>query len=226
MPTAVGVEPLSRSDALLRQAFFLTVVRPVVLVGLGLNVRRRHLLPRAGPAIVVANHNSHLDAAVLSSLFPLRFLPRVRPVAAADYFLSGNRALAWFATRMMGILPLERTVRRGGPDPLAPCEAALARGEVLILFPEGTRGEPEERSELRGGVSRLVERCPDVPVTPVFLHGLGKSLPKGAWLPVPLFCDVFVGEELRFGGRRAEFFAELKRALDELASEGEFAPWT
>ena len=88
--------------------FFALLVRPLVLVGLGLNIINRKYLPTRGPAVIAANHNSHLDTLVLMSLFPLAKVHRVRPVAAADYFLA-NRFLAWFSQNVIGIIPLDRT---------------------------------------------------------------------------------------------------------------------
>jgi 1-acyl-sn-glycerol-3-phosphate acyltransferase len=89
----------------------------------------------------VANHNSHLDTVVLMTLVPPRLLARLRPVAAADYFLR-NRFVAWFALNVMHILPIRRGAA-GRADPLADLSEALDAGDILILFPEGTRGEPE-----------------------------------------------------------------------------------
>jgi 1-acyl-sn-glycerol-3-phosphate acyltransferase len=211
--------------AALRFLFFLVVVRPMVLVVLGLNVRHRERLPRRGPAIVVANHNSHLDPMVLMTLFPLGALPHLRPVAAADYFLR-NRLLAWFARRIVGIVPLERKETTGAKhDRLAAAIAALDRGDILILFPEGTRGEPERVAAFKSGVAHLAQRRPEVPVVPVFLHGLGKALPKGETLLVPFFCDVFIGEPMRWTGDRPEFMASLATRINALAAEGRFPPW-
>ena len=60
---------------------------------------------------------------------------------------------------------------------------------------------------------------------PVFLHGLGKSLPKGGAVPVPFFCDVFVGEPL-FGTQDPKaFVVALSERMTALAAEGRFAPW-
>jgi 1-acyl-sn-glycerol-3-phosphate acyltransferase len=209
---------------LLRYLFFLLIVRPLVLVGLGLNVRHRERLPRSGPVILVANHNSHLDTLVLIALFPQWLLARLRPVAAADYFLT-KRWLAWFATRIIGIIPLNRALKRSDGDPLAGCMQALERGDFLILFPEGSRGEPEALAEFKSGVAHLVKRHPEVPVVPIYLHGVGKALPKGETLLVPFFCDVFVGEPLLWQGDRQAFMTSLVASMNELAAEGDFAPW-
>lgn len=209
----------------LRFLFFLLVVRPIALIVLGLNIRRRALLPTSGPSIVVANHNSHLDAFMLMNLFPLRLLPRLRPVAAADYFLK-TAPRRWFATKIVGILPLERQVQGMRRDPLGDLSAALDRGEILILFPEGSRGDPEQREHFKTGIAHLAKRHPEVPITPVFMHGLGKALPRGEGILVPFFCDVWVGEPFTWTGQRESFMTLLKERVDALACEGRIPEWT
>jgi 1-acyl-sn-glycerol-3-phosphate acyltransferase len=266
---------------LLRQLFFLVVVRPVVLVVLGLNVRHRERLPKAGPAMLVANHNSHLDTLVLMTLFPPRLLDRLHPVAAMDYFLK-NRFLAWFALNVIGIIPVvrkrETKEARSGEaatgtkqearsgkaatgtkeevprseqsratgtkeeearserwratgtkeefDPLEGCHPVLDAGGIVIFFPEGSRGEPERRGAFRSGIYFLARRHPTAVVVPVFLHGLGKALPRGEILLVPFFVDVFVGEPLTTAPDDKEaFMAELDRRMQGLAAEGRFPSW-
>jgi 1-acyl-sn-glycerol-3-phosphate acyltransferase len=211
-------------NRVLRWLFFVVLVRGVVRVLLGLNVRHRERLPAGGPAILAANHNSHLDTLVLISLLPPSLLPRIRPVAAADYFLR-NRLMAWFSTKVIGVIPIKRQRDRPDEDLLEPVCEALRRGEIVCFFPEGSRGEPERFKPLKSGIARLAERFPDVPVYPIYLHGLGKALPKGEALLVPFFLDVFVGEPMRWGGDRERFLADYRAAMDALAAEGHFPPW-
>ena len=210
--------------SLLRFLFYAVFIRAIVLIVLGLHVRHRERLPRSGPAIIVANHNSHLDTMVLMSLFPIRLLPELHPVAAMDYFLTSG-LFSWFNLNVVGILPIKRAVARGDDNPLAPCNKALAEGQMLIVFPEGSRGKPEQLQSFKGGIARLAESNPAVPVIPVFLHGLGKALPKGEALLVPFFCDIFVGEPLSWTGERRAYMRQLDERMKQLAEEGNFPAW-
>ncbi|WP_218963036.1 1-acyl-sn-glycerol-3-phosphate acyltransferase [Iodobacter sp. BJB302] len=70
----------------LRILFVLLLARPLVRLWFGVTVRHQERLPLKGPAIVLANHNSHLDILTLYSLFPLALISNVQPAAAADYF--------------------------------------------------------------------------------------------------------------------------------------------
>ena len=209
----------------LRTLYFTLFIRPVVNLFLGINIRRRENLLLTGPAILVANHNSHLDTMVLMSLIPLKQLPVTRPVAAADYFLK-NKLLTWFSKEIIGIIPLHRKAHSTeGQHPLAKCFQALEENNILIIFPEGSRGQPEKLSHFKNGVAHLAERYPNIPIIPIFMHGLGKSLPKGEALLVPFICDIFVGEPFYWETNRQAFRQTLDDAMKQLASEGDFPAW-
>lgn len=209
---------------MLQQLFFALIVRPLVLIVIGLNIRHRERIPLKGPAIVVSNHNSHLDTLVLMTLLPWPMLRQLRPVAAKDYFLR-NRVLAWFALNIMHIIPLEREIIDRHQDPLAACSEALQNGEILILFPEGSRGDPEQMGTFKSGIAHLAKRNPEIPIIPIFLHGLGKALPKGEAILVPFFCDVFIGEPISWSGDRTSFMTSLEQGIKTLAEEGYRPAW-
>jgi len=209
----------------LRNLFFALIIRPVIFIVLGLNVRHREKLPTKGPAIIVANHNSHLDTMVLMSLFPMSQLPSVHPVAASDYFLK-NKIIAWFSLNIIGIIPLKRKRDFPEEDLLRPCYEALERNDIMIFFPEGSRGEPEEMAKFKQGIAYLSKKYPDIPVTPIFIHGAGKALPKGEAMLVPFFCDVFVGSALKWKKDDALYFDELNATMANLAAEGNFPSWS
>jgi 1-acyl-sn-glycerol-3-phosphate acyltransferase len=203
---------------ILRHLWYICIIRPLVLLALGVNIRNREGLYKSAPAIIVANHNSHLDTMVLASLFPLRLLKKLRPVAAEDYFLR-NRWLAWFALNIIGIIPLQRLGRNIKGDPLDGCSKAIEGGDILLLFPEGTRGEPERLAAFKSGVAHLANRHPQVPIIPVFLQGLGKALPRGECVLVPVVCDVVVGEPIFWPGSRREFMDQLENQMQKLARQ-------
>lgn len=203
---------------LFRYLFFLFVVRPVMLVVMGMNVRNQARLPQQGPLVIVANHNSHLDTMAVISLFGMNRLHQVRPVAAADYFLR-TKWWAWFSLRILGIIPIHREVRGHSAHPLAPISQALERGQIVLLFPEGTRGQPEKRQPLQAGIAHLAKRHPDIAIVPIFMHGLGKALPRGEGLLVPFICDIFIGEPVRWTGNKSDFLERLCQSFDQLEAE-------
>jgi len=211
-------------NRMLRILFHMLVVRPFVYIVIGLRIIGRERLPSKGPAVVIANHNSHLDTAVLMSLFPLSKIHRIRPAAAADFFLT-TPLREWFSRELMGIVPVDRHAREKGEDPFEFVTPALEAGNVLVVFPEGTRGEPDEMAELKKGISHLIEAHQDVAVTPVFLRGLGRSLPRGSWLPVPFFCDVNIGEPIHWTGDRESYMYRLRTAMQRLEETGFAAQW-
>jgi 1-acyl-sn-glycerol-3-phosphate acyltransferase len=209
---------------ILKLLFFL-IIKGLVILLIGLSIRYRQRLPTTGPAILVANHNSHLDTLVLMSLFPLAKLHLLRPIADEEYFLKKNPYLAWFSRQILNIIPVYRETK-GSDLPkegcthrkfLRDCASALAQNNILILFPEGTRGEPENLAEFNCGIAHLAKHHPDVPIIPIFLHGLGKALPKGEFLLVPFFCQVAIGEPLFWSGRKQTFLQDLMEQMRSLS---------
>ena len=203
-------------NTLLRALIYWLAVKPFVGLVLGVNVKGLEHLPRKGPAIVVANHNSHLDTLVLLSLFPFKHLSSVRPVAAGDYFLK-TRVRRWFALNIVRVIAIDRSPKPSGGHPLAACEEALDAGEILAIFPEGSRGTPEVRGPFKRGIAHLVASRPDVPIIPVFLSGTGKALPRGEALLVPHICKLTLGEPIQGTTDREAFMTELAERFDTLS---------
>src|SRR5580698_11490938 len=137
-----------------RLAFVTLIARPLAALFTGADVIGREHLPKRGPAIIAANHNSHVDTLLLLTIFPARLAGRLRPVAAADYFLRGPM-IGWFSRTLVGIVPIDR-VSGGKDDVLAPAREALAAGDIVIIFPESTRGAgADELGPMKAGVARL-----------------------------------------------------------------------
>src|ERR1700678_3491224 len=92
---------------LARLAFLTLIARPLAAFLTGADVIGQARLPKGGPAIIAANHTSHVDTLLLLTIFPARLMGRLRPVAAADYFLRGP-VIGWFSRSLVGIVPVAR----------------------------------------------------------------------------------------------------------------------
>ena len=66
----------------------------------------------------------------------------------------------------------------------AQCHQSLDQDEILIIFPEGTRGRPEQMGKIKKGLFYLLKDRTDTKITPVSMQGLGQALPRGAVCPV------------------------------------------
>ena len=192
------------------------VLRPLVRGLLGVNQYHDEQFPVDGPAVIVANHNSHLDTVLIMAMFQSSMIGKIRPVGAMDYFSVDRffpRLLSW----LFQIIFIHRGKRKiSDGDPLQECSQALCRNEILIIFPEGTRGDPGVMEPFKPGISHLAKRFPDVPVIPVFIDGLEMVLPRGAYIPVPFVCNVSVGRQLRWQGSKLHFMNQLQSEIERL----------
>ena len=154
------------------------------------SVSGRENLPREGSFVMVANHASHLDALCLLSALPLGQLHRAFPAAAQDFFFVNVPRLAVVAV-VMNALPFSRQthIRQS----LNLCRQLLANpGNVLILFPEGTRTTTGEMGPFKPGVGLLVAGT-TVPVIPCYVSGAFAAWPKGRRLPRPHRLQLRIG---------------------------------
>ena len=196
-------------------AAFALAIKPFMALFIGLRVRGRQHLSGREPFILIANHSSHLDTISLLSLFPLGRLRRIRPVAAADYF-ERNKFVSLFTKTLFNILPIARKNITAENNPLRRMVAAIEAGDSLIIFPEGTRGSGKRVGEFKSGVAHLIGKLPGVAVVPAYLVNMGRSLPKGEFIPVPFFCEIRIGPPRVVEGNRQEITKALEAAVLEL----------
>lgn len=136
-----------------------------------------------GPCIVVANHTSHFDALALFCCLPQKIKWSIYFGAAADrWFLKdggGRKDLAlqpWYNSLIGGSFPIRRG---GGSKTLDYSKWLLDAGANLAIFPEGTRSTGRSMARFKHGVSILALEK-NVPIVPVYLHGLARIRPKGS----------------------------------------------
>ena len=210
-----------------RGAAFLA--RQVLRLGARVRVEGLENLPQDGPLIVVANHISNADPPlVVGWLTPA--LGRQMHILAKQVLFVGP--LGWFL-RSQGVTP----VRAGGSDIEAfrTARSVLERGDVLCIFPEGTRSASGAMGEPKPGVAMLATRS-DVSILPVgitgsdFFLGRGKRLPR---LRAPITIRVGQPFTLKLDPalpRRAAMHAASDELMGHIAAlvderhRGRFAP--
>jgi len=188
----------------------LLVLRPLLHLVFGLNVRGRENLPESGPCILAANHNSHLDILVILAALPARRVVATHVVAARDYF-ARHRLL--FAAVDFLFRPVWVDRESGGGDTVQKMSAFLDAGESIIIFPEGTRGEAGQMGHFHGGVGKLATDHPEVPLLPVFLRGTERALPRKASLPLPIWQQVSIGPPQRLAGGLKDVTESLRETI-------------
>lgn len=165
--------------------------------------------------IYFGNHNSHADFALIWSSLPDALRRVTRPVAGADYWES-NRLRRYIIHRLLRGVVIERNRDGRTGDPVEQMATALRAGDSLILFPEGTRNTTDDiLLPIKTGIYHLATACPDVELVPVWMENLGRLLPKGEIIPVPLLCSITFGAPLRIAQEepRDAFLARIREAL-------------
>lgn len=151
-----------------RDAFELLMELPVMLMyrfrstGPGLAA-----FPRRGPAVVIANHACWLDPIFLGKALPRKIIPMM---TSLFYDLPGMR---WFFEHFIEAIRVEsNTYRRDVPE-LLEAVAALDRGEILVIFPEGSMRRRQEQwlKQFGQGVVHILRERPDTPVFTVWIEG-------------------------------------------------------
>lgn len=190
----------------------LAVLLPVLAFFNPVSVIGRKRLREVGPALFVANHQSHLDVFACLMALGARRRRTLLVAAAADYFYA-SRPRGAVLSLTLGSIPF---VRRDGSSrqSLELVKDLLRNGWSVLIFPSGTRGG----LDLKPGFSYIAVDA-GVPVVPIYLAGPEHAMPKGSRLPLPGAMAATIGAPLAPGGDYADLVSRTRRAFDQLRSE-------
>ena len=161
---------------------------------------------RDGRAYVIApNHIANLDPVFIAiTVFDWK---RLRILAKEELFK--NPLAGWFL-RCMGAVAIERG--KGDTTIVEKLTNECKNGTGIMIFPEGTRGDGHEIAPFHKGLAKLAHLRPDVPIVPVALANLGRILPKGGVIPVPMLATITFLRPIALGeGETEEEFLERAR---------------
>ena len=177
-------------------------------------VRKARLEVGERGRVYFARHRSHLDTLVIWAALPTAERRNLRPVAALDYW-GKTRPRRWFATQVLDAILVDREPKLGrGEHPLAEMDRALEAGSSLLIFPEGQRAP----GRFKSGIYHLMRRFPQVELIPVHLENLGRILPKGEFLPLPLIARAEFGTAIYYREEegKVSFLERCEQAIPTL----------
>lgn len=195
----------------------------------GISVEGAQRLPQQGPCLLAANHNSHLDTALVFFLLG-RHKQALQVLAAQDHFFR-NRIIHFLVVTVFHALAVNR--ERTSPQLLDTARKVMDAQGLLLIYPEGGRGDGSGIRRFKPGVGWLALHL-QVPVYPLHISGTARAFPKGAFWPRPHNVLVRVGEPLHpqlmqqeegSAGLRIKRFTQLlEQRVRELAAPAQ-GPW-
>ncbi|MDA9325428.1 1-acyl-sn-glycerol-3-phosphate acyltransferase [Flavobacteriales bacterium] len=183
---------------------------------IGLKYYNNKTLKNKKQFILIANHNSHMDTMAIMSAIPSRYIHRVHPIAARDFF-GGSLFKKILMRYLVNATLIKRDRTDPKNDPIDSMDKMLKKSRSLILYPEGSRGIPGVMSNFKKGLGYLIQRNPDVDVIPVYLDNVYKTLPKGKKIILPYNCSINFGEPIKFNSYELEdILKSSEKAISKL----------
>ncbi|NDH65325.1 MAG: 1-acyl-sn-glycerol-3-phosphate acyltransferase [Microbacteriaceae bacterium] len=181
-------------------------------------VRGAQNIPSTGAAILASNHLSFSDSIFL----PLQTRRPVVFLAKSEYFTGKGLkgALSRWFFKSTGQLPIDRSGGKASEASLNTGLKVLAQGQLLGIYPEGTRSPDGRLFRGRTGIARMVLEA-KVPVIPVAMIDTEKVQPIGKRLPRIRRIGIIIGEPLdfsRFTGMEGDRIV-LRAITDEIMYE-------
>jgi 1-acyl-sn-glycerol-3-phosphate acyltransferase len=175
-----------------------------------------------GPALIVANHASHLDTAVLMSTLPAERRRRTAVGIVGDYFFA-SRLRSSASAMVFGTFPIEHD---GAPTGTA--GELLSKGWSVVVFPEGTRSSDGFLRPFQMNAAQLAVEY-RVPVVPVGILGTYAAMPRGSYWPLPGRPRVSIRYGLAMvpglGETPQEIAPQITEAVKQLLAEDAFSWW-
>jgi 1-acyl-sn-glycerol-3-phosphate acyltransferase len=164
---------------------------------IGLKYVNEKTLKNKKQFILIANHNSHMDTMAIMSAIPSRYIHKVHPIAARDFF-GGSLFKKILMRYLVNATLIQRDRDDPNNDPIDSMDKMLKKSRSLILFPEGSRGIPGVMAKFKKGLGYLIQRNPEINVIPVYLDNVYKTLPRGKNLILPYNCSIKFGDPIKF----------------------------